>query len=275
MSWFRISWVGDQVRDYDAHGPKKGYRIALVNSEGDEVRGRDEKGEIKTFQLGQQPTTPAPAVGDNLFGHVEGWKFVKEQTDESGPGPKNPPHVAPELPPAGGQEAPANQGDQGGSANPPAAAAQPSLDIDRKVEQAFREGGIDERQWSIVRQHSQEMALRYTAMLIARGLEPETSWVALKRRIDRFQRDAFNQPQDDAITPDTPELPRADSPNITPQNAQALYESALKKMPGKYLNMALDNLLGRHIDNPMGAFLSMTQEQAAQFDKDYLQEDAA
>lgn len=271
-SWHSISWVGDQVTDYNGkYGTIKQYRIALIDEAGDELRGTKQDGsESKTFQLGQKPETAAPQAGDRIFGHVEnGWKFVKEQTDEPHPGPKNPPHQAPDeqtqLPPTGGQEDAPTSGATGGSATSPAAAA-PNFKPPRTFAPSQ---DPDDRQWSIVRQHSQEMAIRWVEARTragATGGVPSLS--QLRDKIDWFQADAFGRF-------DTPELPDASSHNITRERAIDLLARAEAKMADKYLGMALDNLLGRRNPNPLDAFLSMTQEQGDQFERDYLVEEAA
>ena len=297
---FLITWVGDRVNDYNGkYGVVKQYRIALNDHEGNECRGTKADGsESKTFQLGQKPETPAPQVGDKLFGHIkDGWRFEKEQQPEGQPPSssasvgvggtaqsaetKDPDHSAGSTTGASAT-APGNQG--GGQ--PPSAPARPSY-TERKAHGAPAETEA-ERQWSIRRQAAHKVAAWRDGNLIAavaagiktkEEVAPLLNWQSALRRVDQIQRDMSGltpeptEPAESNVT----ELPRADEKTaLNLREAQDLAVAAQRKMSAPLLNNALRNVLGdRKFSNPVDAFMLFTPGMAFQFSMEYLSDDEA
>jgi hypothetical protein len=74
-----------------------------------------------------------------------------------------------------------------------------------------------ERERSIIRQHSQEMALRCAALQI--GGKPVLTFGELKKLIDWFEHDATNTPVAEHPTPESINQPPAQAQEFTPPSA--------------------------------------------------------
>jgi hypothetical protein len=226
---YKIAWVGDTPREYDAHGPKKAWRIALEDVEG-------------TGELRQNQQTPPPNVGDLLYGEMTpmksgtGYVFRKSQ----------------DASPQGSQPRPMNAAE---SMPEPVVYDYTGQDIGPKA---------DPVQKLIVRQAAQRSAATLLSGLVA--VKDNADLPALLRYYrDFFETDAW------AVLGVAKQEPQGEPENgiIPEERAFMLFTRATDAMNPHLLKLAL-GAMGLENNSLETGFKSMTNEQADQFEREYL-----